>query len=98
MTICMRGSVEVRSPLPSLVTITDDARLGDEQIGAGNADIGGEEFLAQHRARLGHEVVRRIELARLAAALRCARRKSASIVSLLRWMIGRDDVARRARP
>ena len=45
----------------------DDRRscLGDEQIGAGNADIGADEFVAQHRTSLGDQVLRRIELARL---------------------------------
>jgi hypothetical protein len=32
------------------------ARLGDQQIGAGDADIGGKKFLPQHRARLGDEI------------------------------------------
>ncbi len=38
-------------------------RLGDQEIGAGDADIGGEECRAQDGARLGHEVRRRLELA-----------------------------------
>ena len=33
------------------------AGLGHQEVGAGQADIGVEEFLAQHVARLGHQIV-----------------------------------------
>ncbi len=61
MTICMRGK---RRGQVAVALIGDDhrrARLGDQQIGAGDADIGGKEFLAQQRARLGHEILRLVE-------------------------------------
>ena len=32
-------------------------RLGHQEVGTGQADVGIEEFLAQHMARLGHQVV-----------------------------------------
>src|SRR6185437_7430920 len=63
----------------AIALVGDDHRgagLGDAEIGAGYADIGGEEFLAQHGARLGDqgrrllEPPRRVEVAmRLAEAL-----------------------------
>ncbi len=62
-TISALGSVCVRSPLPSLVTMHRAAGLGDQKIRAGDADIGGEEFLAQHRARLGEQRGRLVEIA-----------------------------------
>ena len=48
----------------AVALIGDDHRgagLGDQEVGAGDADIGGEEFLAQHGARFGHEVRHRSE-------------------------------------
>ena len=87
MTICMRGK---RRGQVAVALIGDDHRragLGDQEIGAGDADIGGKEFLAQHRARLGHEISARSSF-RSRGRRSCVRRKSGSIVSLLRWMMG----------
>ena len=45
----------------AVALVGDDDRgagLGDEEVRAGDADIGGEEFLAQHAARLGEQAGR----------------------------------------
>ncbi len=50
----------------AITLIRDDDRsasLGDEEICAGDADIGGEEALAQHLARLGEELRRLRQIA-----------------------------------
>ena len=47
------GRICVRSPLPSLVTMIDVPVSAIEEIRAGDADVGGEEFVAQDAARLG---------------------------------------------
>ena len=50
----------------AIAFIGDDHRgagLGDEEIRAGDADIGGEEFLAQHAARLRQQAGRLVEIA-----------------------------------
>jgi hypothetical protein len=58
----------VRSPLPSLVTMTEVPGLGDQEVGSGDPDIGREEAVAQHARglpsaadRLG-EIAPRIEM------------------------------------
>ena len=58
----------------AVALVGDDHRragLGDQQIGAGDADIGGEEFFPQQRPRLGHQIFRPVEpaLARQALVL-----------------------------
>ena len=56
----------------AIALIGDDHRragLGDQEIGAGDADIGGEEFLAQHLARLGDEMLRLVEPPRMRQTL-----------------------------
>ena len=93
--MCTLGSDCVRSPLPSLVTIDGGAGLGDQEIGAGDADIGGEEFLAQDLARLGDQLRGLDQLRGPPAACVCRRRKSASTWSWVQVDGGRDDVARR---
>ncbi len=81
-TICTLGSVWVRSPLPSLVTMTDAAGLGDQEIGAGDADIGRQETVAQ-RARASASSCRRARRrSRSASRCVCTRRKSASTTRL----------------
>ena len=50
----------------AVALVGDDDRgagLGDEEIRAGDADIGGEEALAQHGARLGQQLHRLGEVA-----------------------------------
>ncbi len=45
----------------AIALVGDDDRgagLGDQEIGAGDADIGGEEVLAQHAARFGQQLHR----------------------------------------
>ena len=96
-TICTLGSVcgEIAVSL-----IGDDHRgsgLGDQQVGAGDADIGGDELLAQHGARFGHEVRHRAE--------RAIRREAAMDADeilgdlfLVEVDHRRDDVARRLAP
>ncbi len=71
MTIWVRGK---RLGEVAVALIGDDYRsagLGDEEIGAGDADIGGDEFLAQHRARFCDQILHRREIApRLQAMMR----------------------------
>ena len=43
--------------MPSLVTMIEVPGFGDEEIRAGDADVGGEEFGAQHPARLGEQLL-----------------------------------------
>ena len=101
-----RGDDDVRSGSVcgqvAVALVGDDHRgagLGDEQVGAGDADIGGEELLAQHGARLGHaDPARVVEMGGPAAARDVTRTKSSAISSLLRWIDRRDDVARRLAP
>ena len=61
----------------------DDRRAGfrDEKIGAGDADIGGEEVVAQLAARFGQQRSRLRKIA-LFRRSRCTRRKSAAICCL----------------
>ena len=50
--------------MPSLVTMIADAGLGHEEVGAGDADVGGEKLLAQDAARLGDKGLGRRQIAR----------------------------------
>ena len=45
--MCTLGGVVVSSALPSLVTVQTAPGIGDQEVGAGDADLGGEELLAQ---------------------------------------------------
>jgi hypothetical protein len=48
----------------AIALVRDDdaaAGLGDQEVGAGDADIGGEEFLAQLGARFGQDVAAFVE-------------------------------------
>ena len=85
--MCTCGSICVRSPLPSLVTITERAGFGDQEVGAGDADIGGKEVLAQHLARLGQQGAR-LGQRRIGPQLRVRLAESGSTCSLVRWMAG----------
>ena len=56
MTIWMRGRVEVRSPLPSLVRITDVPVSAMSRLAPVMPTSAVRNFSLQHGARLGHEV------------------------------------------
>ena len=47
----------MRSPLPSLVTITGLTGFRDQEVGAGDADVGVQKSAAQHRAGIGQETI-----------------------------------------
>ena len=51
--MCTFGSVCVRSPLPSLVTMIEVPVSATRKFAPGDADVGGKEALAQHVARFG---------------------------------------------
>ena len=70
------------------------ARLGDEEIGPRDADVGLEELLAQHGARLAHELSRLLERAALGQVLVEAAEVGLDLL-LREVQDGRDDVARR---
>ena len=56
----------------AVALVGDDDRgpgLGDEEIGAGDPDVGGEELGSQHRARLGEQL---LGLAQIAAGRQVA--------------------------
>ena len=82
----------------AVALVGDDDRgpgLGDEEIGAGDADVGGEELFAQDVARLGEHMLGLSDRSRSRGRCRCALRKSAS-TSLARDVDRRrDDVRRR---
>ncbi len=68
------------------------ARLGDQEVGAGDADIGGEEFFPQLGARLGQDVAAFVEHAvRRQIGVRLA--EAFLPVLLVEVERGRDDVA-----
>ena len=73
------------------------ARLGDQQVGPSNADVGGDEFLSQNGARLCHQVGDGLEL-----SCRGQRAVRAAKIGLDRLFVevddGRNDVARGLAP
>ena len=64
---CTFGSVVVSVALPSLVTSDDRAGLGDEEVAAGDAHVGGQVVLAQHVARLEAQLLDAVLLRRAVA-------------------------------
>ena len=93
----MHARQGLRQVAIALVGDDDDAAgLGDQEIGAGDADIGGEEFLAQLGARLGQRVSRGSSRTRVGWQMRVRRGGSRPRPVLAVQMEGgRDDVARR---
>ena len=87
MTICMRGSVETRSPLPSLVTITDEPVSAISRLAPVMPTSAARNF---SRSTLRASATRYCAWSsrRSRGRRSCLRRKSASMVSLLRWMTG----------
>ena len=75
----------------AVALVGDDDRgagLGDQEVGAGDADIGGEEFLAQDLRAPRRPAASARPAARSAGRCVCRRRKSASTWSWVRWMAG----------
>ena len=77
----------------------DDAAagLGDQEVGAGDADIGGEEFLPQLGARLGQDVA---AFAEHAVGRQVGVRVAEAVLPVLPVQVerGRDDMARQLVP
>ena len=70
---CTLGSVVVSVALPSLVTMHHGARLGDEEIAAGDAHVGGQVVFAQNAARLEAQLLDAVLHAACRASSRRAR-------------------------
>ena len=83
----MRGKVEVRSPLPSLVTITDEPVSAINRLAPVMPTSAARNFSRSSARASATRYSARSSL-RSRGRRSCLRRNSSSIVSLVRWMTG----------
>ena len=86
--MCTLGSDCVRSPLPSLVTITDEPVSAIRKLAPVMPTSAARNFCAQDLARLARRSCEGSISCRSGGSLVCRRRKSASTWSWVRWMAG----------